>query len=270
MIYTSIYIWYIGYIVETDISKVSNGMKSILKAKDNVVLNNLPILRNDEIGELVKEFNLIQKNNNNQIYRINKAKNMMIEQERLASLGQMIGGIAHNLKTPIFSISGANMALLELTNELSKSVDDERVDKNDYREIAKEMKEWNRKIDKYLEYMSDIITAVKGQTTVFANDSKEYIVISDIFKTIKVLIDHEMKKEMIDFEVKNYIENNVKIYGNNNILIQIIMNLIQNSIESYEYISKNDLNRKIILKAETDEKKENMIISIEDFGSRNS
>ena len=48
------------------------------------------------------------------------------------------------------------------------------------------------------------------------------------------------------------------------------MNLIQNSIESYEYISKNDLNRKIILKAETDEKKENMIISIEDFGSRNS
>ena len=104
MIYTSIYIWYIGYIVETDISKVSNGMKSILKAKDNVVLNNLPILRNDEIGELVKEFNLIQKNNNNQIYRINKAKNIMIEQERLASLGQMIGGIAHNLKTPIFSI----------------------------------------------------------------------------------------------------------------------------------------------------------------------
>ena len=270
MIYTSIYIWYIGYIVETDISKVSNGMKSILKAKDNVVLNNLPILRNDEIGELVKEFNLIQKNNNNQIYRINKAKNMMIEQERLASLGQMIGGIAHNLKTPIFSISGANMALLELTNELSKSVDDERVDKNDYREIAKEMKDWNKKIDTYLEYMSDIITAVKGQTTVFANDSKEYIVISDIFKTIKVLIDHEMKKEMIEFEVKNYIENNIKIYGNNNILIQIIMNLIQNSIESYEYISKNDLNRKIILKAEIDEKKENMIISIEDFGSRNS
>ena len=238
-------------------------MKSILKAKDNVVLNNLPILRNDEIGELVREFNLIQ------IYRINKAKNMMIEQERLASLGQMIGGIAHNLKTPIFSISGANMALSELTNELSKSIDDERVDKNDYREIAKEMKEWNKKIDTYLEYMSDIITVVKGQTTVFANDLKEYIVISDIFKTIKVLIEHEMQKEMIEFEIKNYTENNINILGNSNILIQIIMNLIQNSIDSYEYISKNDLNRKIILKAETDKNRENLIISVEDFGVRN-
>ena len=269
-IYTGIYIWYMAYIVETDIAKVTNGMKSILKAKDNIVLNNLPILRNDEIGELVRAFNLIQKNNNNQIYRMNKVKNMMIEQERLASLGQMIGGIAHNLKTPIFSISGANMALLELTNEFRRSLDDERVSKEDFKEIAKEMEEWNRKIDTYLEYMSDIITAVKGQTTVFANDSKEYISVSDIFKTIKVLISQEMKKEMIDFDVKNYVENSVKIIGNNNILIQIIMNLIQNSMDSYEYISKNDLNRKIILKAETDEKKENMIISIEDFGSRNS
>ena len=131
------------------------------------------------------------------------------------------------------------------------------------------MKEWNKKIDTYLEYMSDIITAVKGQTTVFANDLKEYIVISDIFKTIKVLIEHEMQKEMIEFEIKNYTENNINILGNSNILIQIIMNLIQNSIDSYEYISKNDLNRKIILKAETDKNRENLIISVEDFGARN-
>ena len=131
------------------------------------------------------------------------------------------------------------------------------------------MKEWNKKIDTYLEYMSDIITAVKGQTTVFANDLKEYIVISDIFKTIKVLIEHEMQKEMIEFEIKNYTENNINILGNSNILIQIIMNLIQNSIDSYEYISKNDLNRKIILKAETDKNRENLIISVEDFGVRN-
>ena len=131
------------------------------------------------------------------------------------------------------------------------------------------MKEWNKKIDTYLEYMSDIITAVKGQTTVFANDLKEYIVISDIFKTIKVLIEHEMQKEMIEFEIKNYTENNINILGNSNILIQIIMNLIQNSIDSYEYISKNDLNRKIILKAETDKNRKNLIISVEDFGLRN-
>ena len=78
-----------------------------------------------------------------------------------------------------------------------------------------------------------------------------------------------MQKEMIEFEIKNYTENNINILGNSNILIQIIMNLIQNSIDSYEYISKSDLNRKIILKAETDKNRENLIISVEDFGVRN-
>lgn len=38
----------------------------------------------------------------------------MMEQERLASLGQMIGGLAHNLKTPIMSISGCISAVENL------------------------------------------------------------------------------------------------------------------------------------------------------------
>ena len=41
----------------------------------------------------------------------------MMEQERLASLGQMIGGLAHNLKTPIMSISGCISAVENLVEE---------------------------------------------------------------------------------------------------------------------------------------------------------
>ena len=122
-------------------------MKSILKAKNSIVLNNLPILRNDEIGRLVREFNLLQNNNNSQIRSINNTKTRMIEQERLATLGQMIGGIAHNLKTPIFSISGANMAIVELVKELKNSVLDERVERKDFKEIALDIEKWTKKID---------------------------------------------------------------------------------------------------------------------------
>ena len=41
----------------------------------------------------------------------------LMEKERLASLGQLIGGIAHNLKTPIMSISGAAEGLTDLIKE---------------------------------------------------------------------------------------------------------------------------------------------------------
>jgi len=267
IIYLSIYIWYIGYIIEKDISKVTTGMKSILKAKNSIVLNNLPILRNDEIGRLVREFNLLQNNNNSQIRSINNTKTRMIEQERLATLGQMIGGIAHNLKTPIFSISGANMAIVELVKELKNSVLDERVERKDFKEIALDMEKWTKKIDNYLEYMSDVITAVKGQTTVFSDDIREKIVLKDVFKNVRFLLEHEIRKNNIELEIKNYVENDIKMEGNSNILVQVLANLVQNSIDSYEDISKNDENRKIIIESAYDKSKKNIIIYVEDFGS---
>ena len=60
---------------------------------------------------------------------LEKNQNTLMERERLASLGQMIGGIAHNLKTPIMSISGAADGLEDLITEYKESIDDPEVTK---------------------------------------------------------------------------------------------------------------------------------------------
>ena len=64
----------------------------------------------------------------------------MMEQERLAFLGQMIGGLAHNLKTPIMGISGSISALEALVDECEESLGDREVTEDDYREIYGEMR----------------------------------------------------------------------------------------------------------------------------------
>ena len=64
---------------------------------------------------------------------------MLIEKERLASLGQMIGGIAHNMKTPIMSIAGASEGLTELIAEYVASIDNPSVNSDDHKEIAKDI-----------------------------------------------------------------------------------------------------------------------------------
>ena len=87
----------------------------------------------------------------------------LMESERLASLGQLIGGIAHNLKTPIMSISGAAEGLTDLVKEYDMSIENPSVNFEDHHAIAKDMSVWIEKIKDYTEYMSDIITAVKGQ-----------------------------------------------------------------------------------------------------------
>ncbi|HEY5466010.1 MAG TPA: histidine kinase N-terminal 7TM domain-containing protein, partial [Clostridia bacterium] len=67
---------------------------------------------------------------------------ILLEQERLASLGQLIGGIAHNLKTPIMSLSGGIEALSDLVDEYHDAIGDVQITTQDHREIAAEMRTW--------------------------------------------------------------------------------------------------------------------------------
>jgi signal transduction histidine kinase len=55
------------------------------------------------------------------------SRERMMEQERFAFLGQMIGGLAHNLKTPIMSIAGCISAAESLIDECLDSLDDPAV-----------------------------------------------------------------------------------------------------------------------------------------------
>ena len=106
-------------------------------------------------GELTVAFNQIQKMTADYLNQIQNNQNLLMEKERLASLGQLIGGIAHNLKTPIMSISGAAEGLTDLIKEYDESIGDSEVTTDDHHAIAKDMTEWVEKIKSYSEYMSE-------------------------------------------------------------------------------------------------------------------
>ena len=106
---------------------------------------------------------------------IKNNQEILIERERLATLGQMIGGIAHNLKTPIMSISGAAEGILDLVNEYRESIGDPEVTIEDHKDIANDMEEWIKKIQTHLAYMSDVITTVKGKHKITANKPMHFV-----------------------------------------------------------------------------------------------
>ena len=122
---------------------------------------------------------------------IKNNQDILMEKERLASLGQMIGGIAHNLKTPILSIAGTSEALIDLINEYDNSVEDTKVTVQDHHEIAKEMLGWISKTKSYTAYMSDVITAVKGQAVAFSNEDIVIFTMDELVKTVDILMKHE-------------------------------------------------------------------------------
>ena len=160
-------------------------------------------------------------------------KSMLMEKERLASLGQMIGGIAHNLKTPIMSIAGATEGLLDLTKEYDISIGDPEVTNEDHHAIVKDMNEWIEKIKEYTEYMSNVITAVKGQAVNFADETTDSFTINEAIKYIDVLMKHELKNALVSLNIDVQTDSNTSIKGNINSFVQVVNNLISNAIQAY-------------------------------------
>ena len=244
-----------------ELKRISNALLNIAKENDIDSNKKLPVVSNDELGDLVNAFNEIQELTQNNIDQIHKNQNMLMERERLASLGQLIGGIAHNLKTPIMSISGASEGLTDLIKEYDASIGDPEVTYKDHHAIAKDMYDWVSKIKSYSEYMSDVITAVKGQAVTLSENETTSFDINELVKRVNILMKHELKNALITLNVQLNVDKETTLNGDITSLVQVINNMISNSIQSYN----GEPNKSIDLII--DKKGNNIIISIKDYGS---
>lgn len=162
--------------------------------------------------------------------RLQASQERMVEQERFAFLGQMIGGLAHNLKTPIMSISGCVSAADALVEECEDSLEDPEVTPEDYREIYVEMKDWLSKIKESTAYMSDIITAIKGQATNISTTDEVTFTIDEMIKRSTLLMRHELLNGGCQLEVRYDKREEISLQGDINNLVQVIGNLLSNAI----------------------------------------
>ena len=254
-----LFILYIGKDLSNDINSVIDGMKHISNSDDVIYANNLPVTSNDEIGDLTVSFNKIQKLNKTYVDQLHSNQETLMESERLASLGQLIGGIAHNLKTPIMSISGALEGLSNLIKEYQDSIDDPEVNSQDHHDIANDMSEWISKIKDYTEYMSDIITAVKGQAVTLSETSAVHFTIDELVKRVNILMKHELKNSLTYLNISMKMDEHTIINGDINSLVQVINNMISNAIQAYG----GQKNKNIELILET--KDNHVLIHVKDY-----
>lgn len=252
-------IWYVASSLVLNIKSISEGLRNIA---DNDISSNmkLPVTSDDELGEVEKEVNLVQHLNTQYITQIQDSQNMLMEKERLASLGQLIGGISHNLKTPIMSISGAAEGLTDLINEYDASIGDSEVTAEDHHAIANDMKEWIEKIHSYTAYMSDIITAVKGQAVNLSENENDEFSIKELLNRVNILMKHEIKNASLTLNTKIEVPTSVTLHGDINSLVQVINNLVTNAIQSYNGQKNNTI--ELSAKGENN----NIIISVSDHG----
>ncbi|KNY27333.1 putative sensor with HAMP domain containing protein [Pseudobacteroides cellulosolvens ATCC 35603 = DSM 2933] len=250
-----IVLYYFAKSITSDISVVAANLSKIAEGDKVNLDKKIPIASNDEIGELIVAFNKIQELTKANIKSINEQQAMILEKERLASLGQMIGGIAHNLNSPIMTIACLIDTLNNLANEYKNSIGDRDVTNEDHIEIANEILDCINKISPQCSYMSKIISNVKLQAVKLNESSTESFTIDELIKTLNIKLNHNMPENSLIIP-QIQVEKHLKIQGDINSLIQVLDNLLQNACESYQddygsvdfIVQKDNNNIKFIIK----------------------
>jgi len=190
-----------------------------------------PIILNREyfgIVLLFKDITLYKKNL--ELFKQNQFE--IIEKERLLSLNQLIGGIAHNLKTPLLSSSGGIQIIKRDTAKLYEYIRTKHDDVEYLNKLMNEINDWQNRISEYIIYMSDVITTVKGQVKEFEQIEVEKFSIEELINKVKLLMSFELKKHNCKLIEKIDIGYEEIIKGNINSLLQVFNILLTNAIEA--------------------------------------
>lgn len=198
-----IYIW--SKTNSANAKRITNNMEEILKKEDLSKENYLPILSNDEMGDIAFNYNHIQM-------KLAKQQDIMLKQEQLSVLGEMAGGMAHDINTPISAINTA-------ITMLSKKTTDERE-----QAILKNMQISTDRV-------ISIVTSMRNQVRNMGSNEKENFSLNVMASDLNIIVQNELKKSGCTFTVD--IKEEISIYGERTKLGQVLTNLVVNGIQAY-------------------------------------
>ena len=173
-----------------------------------------------------------------------KKEHQLIEQSKLAIMGEMIAMIAHQWKQPL-NVLSLNIANLEVINMMQEY---------DAYELESILDHSNNTIDYMIKTISDFSEFLKP------DNQSNLINIDSIFFQVETLIQNELKKYNINFNIHFLINKNEKLKISISKFTQVMINILKNSIDAFK--EKHIINPSINIIVSSDSDK--FIIEIKD------
>lgn len=171
---------------------------------NNKALNELKIMMNNMIDNL--EYKI-----QNEINKRLEQEQILIQQSKLASMGEMIGNIAHQWRQPLSQISAIHMNMLATYefNEFTQEYLDEKIDEADI----------------LTSYMSQTISDFQN----FFNpeEEKQLFSVKDACEKAYFIVKSALKYH--DIELTFNILNDKKVIGYQNEYSQVVLNILSNA-----------------------------------------
>jgi len=230
---------------------------------NNPLLLKLKDILNKMANNLEKTILELEKTNGElelSLTNLKKTQNQLIESEKMASLGGLVAGVAHEINTPIgIGITGSTH-FLEMTNKLKKLYNDDEMGEDDFEDYLNSSVDLAKLININLSKATELIKSFKQIAVDQTSEEKRTFNLKEYLNEFLLSIGNVLKKTNLSVDI--VCKPNIEIYFYPGLLSQIISNLIMNSIiHAYDKESTG----RIVLNAEVEE--DNLTILYSDDGN---
>ncbi len=155
----------------------------------------------------------------------------MLFSEKMASLGRLTAGLAHEMNTPLAAVQASLFELDKLVGEYDQSIGSQSVDAGDHQAIAEEMSQVVDISKRSITRALDFIRSVKSQAREFDKTQQQRFDVVQIVEDVLLLMDHDLKRNNCEVAVETQVET-VELVGSAGSFAPVVTNLIENAIDA--------------------------------------
>ncbi|WP_456380716.1 PAS domain-containing sensor histidine kinase [Thiolapillus sp.] len=197
------------------------------------------------IGRPMGELRRAYEELNQAHFQLQQTQQQLVQTEKMASLGRLVAGVAHELNNPISFVFGNMHALKHYGANLTVYLDElgEQVEQPRLRQLRKELR-----IDHILEDMGSLIDGtLEGAERVsdivqdlrrYSGGKKEQITEFDLVLVVKKAVEWVAKASRIKPAIEYRLPDCLRYRARKGQIHQVLVNLIQNSLDAMSGVDK--------------------------------
>ena len=214
-------------------STSKSGMSNAMGGSDGVSTTKVPLRDGD--GNVVGVLGISRD-----ITDRKRGEERLMRSDKMASLGRLTAGIAHEMNTPLAAARAGLAELGSLVAEYNAAVDDPDITPEDHRAIGKEMQGAVALAEAALQRAAAFVRGIKTQTRDMAQGERAHF---DAVRTIQdglLLLEHDFKARgcTLKFEPERDV---VELLGSPGRLIQVLSNLVINAVDACAAVGKGQM-----------------------------